>query len=522
MKRFKRIIGIGLVAASLAVCCSCGGGDTGTSGGAVGDTGYNGVDNFKIAEEPTELTLFAITDTRLDDTAVWKKIEEITNIRIKTVSSSANSDVDTAMNTMLMSGDIPDLIFSTNMKKFANEYGPDGAFAAIDELAGEDTPNLNKQLERAVVSNYITHYDGHKYYMCNVNPDTVASGWIIRQDWLDKLGLDAPTTPDEFYEVMKAFKTQDPNGNGQADEVPYLSRFGAVDDLAYLFNASWSWCVDENGKVYYGPAQENYKTAYENIAKWYSEGLIDQEIYTRGTKSRDYLFGNNTGGITHDWFGSTMQFNDMLEETVPGFKLVAIAPPNEGHIEYTKREVPVDQGCAIGATSEKKELAIKLIDFLFSETGSRLMNFGIEGETYDLVDGKPVFKDFVVHGDKTAIQVLQELGACSMVYEQDFEYERQWLNKEALDGANLYIDNGYVVDETFPPLSYTEEEFERFNTIMTNVETFRNERCQQWVFGTADVASTFDDYVAELNRLGLEEATTIQQAAYDRYVSNSQ
>ena len=83
MKRFKRIIGIGLAAASLAVCCSCGGGDTGTSGGAVGDTGYNGVDNFKIAEEPTELTLFAITDTRLDDTVVWKKIEEITNIRIK-------------------------------------------------------------------------------------------------------------------------------------------------------------------------------------------------------------------------------------------------------------------------------------------------------------------------------------------------------------------------------------------------------------------------------------------------------
>ena len=109
-----------------------------------------------------------------------------------------------------------------------------------------------------------------------------------------------------------------------------------------------------------------------------------------------------------------------------------------------------------------------------------------------------------------------------MAYEQDFEYERQWLNKEALDGVNLYIDNGYVVDETFPPLSYTEEEFERFNTIMTNVETFRNERCQQWVFGTADVASTFDDYVAEMNRLGLEEATTIQQAAYDRYVSNSQ
>lgn len=146
------------------------------------------------------------------------------------------------------------------------------------------------------------------------------------------------------------------------------------------------------------------------------------------------------------------------------------------------------------------------------------MNFGIEGEQYDLVDGKPVFKDYVIHGDKTAIQILTEIGACSLVYEQDYSYEEQWMNEEAKKGSDMYINNGYLA-EKFPPLSYTEEEYSKLNEIMTNVDTFRSERCQQWVFGSMDVASTFDDYLAELDRLGLQEATQIQQAAYDRYMS---
>lgn len=509
MKKLTKIISAAMIVTMLA---SCGNSESGSNNVANSDSPY------LIAPEMTELTLFSITDTRIDNTEVWNKIAEMTNIRIKTVSSSSNSDADTAMNTMLMSGEIPDLIFSTDMKKFANEYGPDGAFAPIDELVSEETPNLNKQLERKEISSFITNYDGHAYYMCGVNPDTVSQGWMIRQDWLDKLGLEAPTNPEEFYNVLKAFKTQDPNGNGKADEIPYLSRFGTVDDLDFIFNATPEWAVDENGKVYYGPTRPEFKTAYENIAKWYAEGLIDEEIYTRGAKARDKLFGENVGGVIHDWFGSTAQFNDILAEDIPGFKMTAFAPPNKGNIEYTRRDVAITQGVAIGANSEKKEYAIKLLDFLFSETGSRLMNFGIEGEQYDLVDGKPVFKDYVIHGDKTAIQILTEIGACSLVYEQDYSYEEQWMNEEAKKGSDMYINNGYLA-EKFPPLSYTEDEYSRLNEIMTNVDTFRSERCQQWVFGSMDVASTFDDYLAELDRLGIQEATQIQQAAYDRYIS---
>lgn len=513
MKKFNRILSASLAAIMmLAAATACSEKEQQTT------TVDNSNSEYLIAPEMTELTLFSMSDVKIDDTEIWNKIAEMTNIKIKTVSSSANSDADTAMNVMLMSGDIPDLIFSTNMKKFATEFGPDGAFVAIDELISDETPNLKRQLERKEISSYITNADGHAYYMCSVNPDTISAGWFLRQDWLDKLNLKAPTNPEEFYQVMKAFREQDPNGNGIKDEVPYINRFGTVDDLTWIFNATPEWAIDENGKVFYGPAQPEYKVAYENMTKWYAEGLIDTEIYTRGAKSRDKLFGDNVSGIIHDWFASTAQFNDILAEDIPGFKLTAFAPPNEGHIEYTRRAIAVDQGVAIGGTSEKQEYAIKLLDFLFSETGSRLMNFGIEGEHYDLVDDKPIFKDFVVNGDKTAIQILTEIGACSMVYEQDYAYEEQWMTEEAKKGADMYLDNGYLA-EAFPTLTYTDEEYDEFNKIMTDVNTFRSERCQQWIFGSDDVSTTFDSYVNELNRLGLEKATQIQQAAYDRYKS---
>lgn len=506
MKKLTCILSIALLAGALASC---------SKGGGSIESGNAGSE-YLIAPKMTELTLFAVTDTKIDDTPVWQKISELTNIKIKTVSSSSNSDADTALNVMLMSGEIPDLIFSTKMKTFANEYGPDGAFARIDELLSDKTPNLKKVIDRPEIKSFISNYDGHMYYMCGVNPDTVAAGWFIRQDWLDKLGLKAPTNPEEFYQVLKAFRENDPNGNGEKDEVPYLSRFGTIDDLTFVFNATPEWNM-ENDKVFYGPARPEFKTAYINMAKWYSEGLIDKEIYTRGAKSRDKLFGDNTGGVIHDWFGSTAQFNDILKEDVPGFKLVAFAPPNEGNKEYTRRDVAITQGVAIGESSDKKEYAVGLLDFLFSEKGGLFLNFGIEGEQYDMVDGEPIFKDYVIHGDKTAINILNEAGACGLAYEQDFRYEEQWINDEAREGIDLYMDNNLLVPK-FPPVSYTEEEFNRLNEIMTNIDTYRREICQQWIFGSKNVEATFDEYVDQMYKMGLKEAEEIQQAAYDRYM----
>jgi putative aldouronate transport system substrate-binding protein len=207
----------------------------------------------------------------------------------------------------------------------------------------------------------------------------------------------------------------------------------------------------------------------------------------------------------------------MLKDTVPGINIRAIAPPNGK--EYTIREEAIINGAAISAGSEKKEIAIKFLDFIFSEEGGRFMNFGVEGQQYDMVDGKPIFRDEVIHGEMTAINILERVGACTrMPYRQDFWYEEQWLNEAAKEGARMYIDNGYL-QEPFPVLSYTPEEKTRLNEIMTQIKTLVQENTQKWVFGSQSIADTYDNYIMRMQNMGLEEATKIQQAAYDRYLN---
>lgn len=475
---------------------------------------------FKITEEPIELTLFyARTDSKKqEDLAIWKEIAKLTNVSLKTVNSVNVSDRTQAFNIMMASGDIPDLTVYDDGIKSGTEYGMKGAFAKIDELINDDTPNLKREFERPVVKNKITAPDGHIYYIPGLNPEGIAArGWFVRQDWLDKLGLDTPTNTEEYYEVLKAFREQDPNGNGQQDEIPYFSRFNTsgVADLLSLWNVREQWDI-KDGKVVYTPSTKEYVEAYGNIQKWYAEGLIDKEIYTRGGKARDKLLGDNVGGSTHDWFGSTAQFNDMLKDSVPGINMVPIIPPNGK--EYYLRDVVTDAGIMISENSDKKEVAIRFVDFIFSETGSRFSNFGIEGVHYDMKDGKPYYKDYVIHGDKTAINILNEAGACSQFsYINDFWYEEQWLTPVAREGMQLY-QNGYLA-EAFPTLAYTSEEKDEFNSLLTAIKTYVDETTQKWVFGTGNPTQDYDSYLQQLKTLGVDRLVEIQQVAYDRYTA---
>ena len=127
----------------------------------------------------------------------------------------------------------------------------------------------------------------------------------MRQDWLDAVGMEAPTTVDELHDVLTAFVNEDPNGNGQKDEVGYFTRLTNTDNvlkgLLSLFGIQDAWHTDEEGNVGVGLYSEEYKEAIKSVSQWYAEGLIDPEIFTRGSNARDILFPENNGGVIHDW-----------------------------------------------------------------------------------------------------------------------------------------------------------------------------------------------------------------------------
>lgn len=484
---------------------------------------------YWITDKPLELTIhmhFRDTMVYKEDWLVEQKARELTNIYLKSVAPQNATKSTEVFNIMMASGDLADIVGKDNVKDEFFQYGMEGAFIPLNDLIDKHAPNLKKFLqERTDVQKFITAPDGNIYFIPYIPDGDAATGYFIRQDWLDKLNLQVPKTVDELYSVLKAFREQDPNENGEKDEVPWLDRKSSDAKETIRLVTLWGghsedWYEDENGKVHFSAAEPEFKEGMKNLAKWYAEGIIDPEIYTRGKKAREILFGDNKGGATHDWFASTSSFNDKLKDKIPGFNLQPIAPPadiNGRIMEEYGRELIKPDGWAISAANKHPVETIKYFDFWFTEEGRRLANFGIEGIHYDMVDGKPIFKPEVLNNAQPVNNQMWEIGAqIPRGFWQDFFYEEQWMNPVAKKGARMYMDNGYIMKK-FPLLAYTVEEKKVYDRIWPNIDTYVSEMKQKWLLGAEDVEATWDKHVKTLKELGLDELLKVQQSAYDRY-----
>jgi len=223
---------------------------------------------------------------------------------------------------------------------------------------------------------------------------------FIRQDWLDKVDLPIPTTTEEYIHALTMFKEQDVNGNGKNDEIGFFDRvntnLNAIGSMYNLHGVSLAPYF-EDGKIVDDKYTEEFKTATLGIAQMYADGLIDPELFTRGKDARNIMFNENLGASTVDWIASTAQYQNTYEEQIEGLNWVPMLPPTapngKAFTQFARSKI-YPAGWGISQNCEDTVSAIKLFDYLFSEEGSRAMNFGIEGETYTMVEGKAIFTYF--------------------------------------------------------------------------------------------------------------------------------
>ncbi len=489
---------------------------TGCSVGSDVSYGDEAYKSMWLSDKPVELTVFYPASKDSDGQwRIFKEAAKMTNVSAMVTMSRSNTDFNQSFNLMVASGKMTDIVETYDPVGFS-KLGTEGAFVPLNEYFETHAPNFSKFLdENPDVRKRITAFDGNIYFMPHVPGGNASEGWFVRKDWLDKLGLEVPTNVDELYNVLTAFKNQDPNGNGQADEVPYFSNKN-LSALFGLWGARTEIYIDGD-TVKYGPAQPEYKTALENIIKWYNEGLMDKEIITRSNDGRDMFLSENLGGVTHNWFGSTARYNDRLKEEIEGFSFIPFAPPTG--VELSSRPASSEYGWGVSASSENVEAAVKWLDFWYSEEGLRLMNFGVEGTHYDMVDGKPQFKAELLAQDDVQKQLTEFGIQMDIGFRQDFEYEKQWINDIAISGMEMYENGGYIA-ELVPPLSMWMDaaDIEKNTTLQTQVETYSDEMMQKWLLG-AEVfdSAAWEKYLAALEKMGLSEFVNYQQKAYDVY-----
>ena len=477
----------------------------------------SGDSSLLISEEPIELTAFIAASAEPDGQwPMFKKAAEMTNVFAKCNVSKSNSDMTQAFNLMLASGEIDDLVFAQKELTFI-KYAMDGAFVPLNEYF-HLMPNVKKFMdEHPVVKKNITASDGNIYYLPVITCAKAKSGWFVRQDWMDKLGLELPRTAEDVYNVLTAFKTQDPNGNGKADEVPYFS-YLKLEELFGLWDARKDWYL-EKGEVKYGPMQPKYKTAMKNLIKWYSEGLFDTEVVTASSsnRSRDRLLNDNVGGMTYDYFASTARFNDTLQDKIPGFEFLPFAPPED--IVLHTRGDNVQYGWGVYSGTKYLEEAVKYLDFWWSEEGGNLVNFGEEGVHWEMVDGKPQFTEELLSLDNPKAKIMEYGCQRGFGYIQDFAYERQWMNDIGYEGMKMYDEGNWYVEQ-LPPvyLQLSQKELEQYNRLKTQIDTHSDEYYQKWILGALDFDKTYDSYLKELEKLGIKELTKLYNKAYERYM----
>lgn len=494
-------------------------------------------EEHRIVDEPLELTIHMHWPRAQGygpggDTSKIYPVEEVaremTGIYLVDKTSGKNTtDNNEAMNLLLAQGNLPDIVGGNRIQQPVNQYGPEGAFLPLNDLIEEHAPNIKAFFdERPELAQAISAYDGNMYYIPYLPDGKYGRAWYIRQDWLDKLGLEQPQNIDELYEVLTAFRNNDPNGNGQKDEIPYFARdWEEVIRLVTFWDARSSGSDTyhdfyvKDGEIRHPYAEEAYRDALAHVAQWYEEGLIDPEVFTRGSSARDYLLSEDLGGFTHDWFASTSGYNAALADKIEGFNFVPFLPPaSEAGVRMEEhRRIPIKpDGWAISYSNEHPVETIKYFDFWFTEEGRLLSNFGVEGKTWDMVDGEPIYKPEVLNSETPVnSQMYLEGAQIYRGYWQDYRYEWQWTAQAAREGIELYDQHDLLIDQ-FLGVAFNEEEQAVYDKYWPSIQTYMLERQQAWVLGSGDVVEDWDSYAATLDKMGMGQVLEVMNSAYQR------
>ncbi|MBP3361264.1 MAG: extracellular solute-binding protein [Clostridia bacterium] len=313
------------------------------------------------------------------------------NIQMEFVSVPRDQEIQ-QLNVLMSAGEAPDIVFSYSYNTLYDFYKR-GGLADLTEYV-QNSSNLKNILGDDILKR--GQVDGKQVMIPGRRILTGRMAQLIRQDWLDKVGMKAPETKDEFYEVLKAFKEKDPGNVGEKNipwaisaSTPYFT------DLLYSF-AEWDEMSEAERAVTPWPMKPGFKEGLRFMNKLYNEGLISPDFaLDKDSKQMQADFANGYVGFINDDFGRPLQsgsYYETLKKTVPDAKLTAVDTFNDKDGKHPKEiYTPVGLYIVVPASSDNAEAAVKYLDWMAQEDVLLTMQFGWENKTYKLDEnGFPV------------------------------------------------------------------------------------------------------------------------------------
>lgn len=531
MKNSKRAVAAGLSAVMALACAGCGGKKQ-----SADDVAYLKDASYPIETE-TMLTYWmplhanvSASATEMGDTPYAEEMEKKTGVNVKYIHPVAGQETE-QLNLLLASDELPDMI-EYNWYEFTggpNKAISEGYITELNDLIDEYSPNLKKVLAQNPDYDKAVKTDEGKYYVYPfIRSDDLllaTAGPSIRTDWIEECGLSVPETFDELYNVLKTLKEK--KNLSAPLTVAGGSSNSYFDIMMNHFGASNTFYV-EDGKVKYGPLEDEYKEAVTTLNKFYADGLLDRNFSTTDTKIVESNILNDKSAMTHTtaggqlgkWVGAKN-----AEGASFGLEGIAYLTKDKGGVNKfggSAKKYSGANSVAITATSENKDLAAKYLDYLYGEEGHMLANFGIEGVSYEMKDGKATYTDLIMN-NPDGLAVNQAMGkyfrsSYSGPFIQDTGYIEQYYQMDCQKNAQARWNKNVSVAAVYnlPNVTPTEEESTKMSKILSNVDTYKYSMLLKFIMGTESL-DNYDAFIKQMKDFGIEDAIKMQQAAYDRY-----
>lgn len=521
---------------------------------------FNEPGMLPIVKEPITLTVFAPANTEgsWEDNAQVKELEEATGIHLEWQTCASSDNVQEKLSTMFASGEMPDIILtgvsSGNRYDKATEQalGEQGLVLSLNDYLDTVSVGYKQAFEEIDgLKEYITTPDGNIYSLPNIDGSLHVQYnmklWINTQ-WLDNLGLDMPTTTEEFYEVMKAFKEKDANGNGDPnDEIPLSTvTSGAGTQLdGFLMNpfkltSETNKLYVDNGKVTFAPAQEGYKEGLKYLNQLYAEGLLNPESFTQDKNNQVNV--NEAGdecvigaflaqrpGYACDL--STEPYSKKWEQYQ---SLAPLAGPDGQCVASWNPYVMFQSGMTfISSSCTNPEAAFRLLDYISTQTYRS--SLGIEGVHYELLDAgttelgldgetKALYKRTNADttnqslGQLVALVRTPEFLAAEATNPNPYAEDVKPLNGRQVVMYKASLEHQKVqqsLDSVMPDLYMSQADSSEMSLIKTNVMDTQKEYMVQFITGAKNIDSEWDSYLKALDNVGLARYLELLQKAYD-------
>ena len=510
----------------------------------------------------TALRVFAPQDAAqdLNTNAFTKEIEDKFGIDLsfETTTYDGGAAMEKRQIT-LASGDYPeaflligwlDVLSQAELLKYA-DYG---VVLPLNDLIDQHAPNIKAAFEKVPAFKALaTAPDGNIYGLPQWNDcyhcSYAAKLWL-NTDWLDKLGLEMPKTTEEMKAVLTAFKTQDPNGNGRADEIP-LSADKSDYIVPYFMNAfiydprssdAAPMMLALNGdKLQFQAMQDGWRQGLAYISDLYKDGLVDSGAFTQNRDALSAL-GNSAEG-TIVGAATLMHPAIMVENGQPDGrdKNYDPVPPltGPGGVSYTSYNLPSRPGASFVITNKANEeqqiAAIKMLDYLFTDEGRLNGYYGFEGENWAKPDAGDVALDasnppiFKALPDPNNGQPTNRAWGALVQFFQDNEWRGGQVQPEDIYEPSGYERRLFQATKLYEPHVPTDQVFPYWNVwvdasqadelaqLQTNINNYVQQANAEFITGQRDINddAAWEGYVNDLKNLGVDRYVEIYQASYD-------